>query len=55
MATDINETLTDVGAGLGNLYNSLGNPLGNFLIIVGIAGGVVALFMAIAGRVRSGL
>ena len=48
-------TLTDVGDGLGNLFDGLGNPLGNFLIIIGIAGGVVALFMAIAGRVRSGL
>jgi hypothetical protein len=51
----INETLTNVGTGLGNLFDSLGDPLGNFLIIVGIAGGVVALFMAIAARVKSGL
>lgn len=55
MATDINTTLTDVGAGLGSLFDSLGNPLGNFLIIIGIAGGVVALFMAIASRVKGGL
>jgi hypothetical protein len=55
MATDINTTLSSVGEGLGNLFDELGNPLGAFLIIVGIAGGVVALFMAIAARVRSGL
>jgi len=55
MTSDIETTLTDVGAGLGSLFDSLGNPLGNFLIIVGIAGGVVALFMAIAYKVRSGL
>ena len=55
MTTNIEDTLTDVGAGLGSLFEQLGNPLGNFLIIVGIAGGVVALFMAIAYKVKSGL
>lgn len=51
----INETLSNVGAGLGSLFTSLGDPLGNFLIIIGIAGGVIALFMAIASRVKEGL
>jgi hypothetical protein len=51
----INDTLTDVGSGLGGMFESLGEPLGNFLIIVGIAGGVVALFLAIAGRVKAGM
>jgi len=37
------------------MFESLGEPLGNFLIIVGIAGGVVALFLAIAGRVKAGM
>jgi len=55
MATDINTTLREVGDGLGGLFDSMGNPLGAFLIIVGIAGGVVALFMAIAARVRSNM
>ena len=48
-------TLGDVGSGLGDLFDGMGEPLGNFLIIIGIAGGVVALFMAIASRVKSGL
>jgi len=51
----INDTLSAVGEGLGDMFDGLGEPLGNFLIIVGIAGGVVALFMAIASRVKSGL
>ena len=55
MAPTINETLNGVGAGLGSLFEQLGSPLGNFLIIVGIAGGIVALFMAIAYKVKSGL
>jgi len=48
-------TLDGVGDGLGSLFDGLANPLGNFLIIIGIAGGVVALFMAIASRVKGGL
>ena len=51
----INDTLSGVGEGLGDLFDGLAEPLGNFLIIIGIAGGVVALFMAIASRVKSGL
>ncbi len=51
----INDTLIGVGDGLGGLFDGLAEPLGNFLIIIGIASGVVALFMAIASRVKSGL
>jgi len=48
-------TLDGVGEGLGNMFTEMGDPLGNFLIIIGIAGGVVALFLAVAGRVKGGL
>ncbi len=51
----MNATLNSVGDGLGGLFDGLGEPLGNFLIIVGIASGIIALFMAIAGRVKSGM
>jgi hypothetical protein len=51
----IHSMLRDVGDGLGGLFDSLGNPLGNFLIVVGIAVGVVALFMGIASGIRMGL
>jgi len=53
--SNIDCTLQDVGGGLGSLFDSIGNPLGNFLIIIGIAGGVVALFMAIAAKVKGGI
>jgi hypothetical protein len=52
---NIHCTLSGVGDGLGSLFEGLGDPLGNFLIIIGIAGGVVALFMAISARVKSGM
>jgi hypothetical protein len=45
-------TLSDVGDGLGNMFDALGNPLGNFLIIIGIAAGIGAMFLAIVSRVR---
>ena len=45
-------TLNNVGDGLGSLFEGLGSPLGNFLIIVGIAGGIVALVMAITTVIR---
>ena len=51
----INETLTDVGNGLGGLFDSLSTPLASFLIILGIAAGVVALFSAITWRIRDGM
>jgi hypothetical protein len=50
----IQGTLGGVGAGLGNLFDSLGNPLANFLILVGLAGGVVALFGAVGYKLKEG-
>jgi hypothetical protein len=45
-------TLGSVGEGLGNFFDFVGNPLGVFIIIVGFAGGVIALFMAISHVIR---
>ena len=46
-------TLTGVGDGLAGFFDSLGGPLGAFLILVGIAGGIVAMFLAIGGVIRT--
>ena len=45
---DINTTLTDVGGGLGALFDGIAIPLGTLLIVVGIAGAVVGMLYAIA-------
>jgi len=52
MNHSVNDTLVGVGEGLGSLFDSLTNPLGNFLIVVGVAGGVVALFLGFANVMR---
>ena len=51
----INETLTAVGDGLGSLFDGIGQPLGTLLIIIGIAGGVIAIFWAVANSIRRSL
>jgi len=45
---EINTTLSDVGEGLGNLFGEIDTPLGTLLIVVGVAGGVVAIMYGIA-------
>jgi len=49
----LNETLTEVGNGLGNMFDGLSEPLGTLLIVIGLAGAVVALFMAIVNSITS--
>ena len=48
----INETLTGIGAGLGSFLSAIYLPLGNLVLILGIVGGVVAIFMGIAYVVK---
>lgn len=45
---DLNDTLQEVGAGMGGLFDSIAVPLGTLLLVVGIVSGVVAIFYAIA-------
>ena len=45
---DIDAVLTDVGDGLGSLFDGIAIPLGTLLIVVGIAGAVVAMLYAVA-------
>lgn len=49
---DINTTLQDVGAGMGGLFEAIDSPLGTLLIVIGVATGVVAIFMSIAIAIR---
>ena len=44
---DILDVLTDVGDGLGALFDAIAIPLGTLLIVVGVAGGVVAMLYGI--------
>jgi len=50
--SSINNTLANVGEGLSTLFDSLSDPMGNFLIVIGIAGGMLFLFRAIATMLR---
>jgi hypothetical protein len=50
--TTKNDTLTGLGTGLGNFLSAIYLPLGNLILILGIIGGVVAIFMGIAYVVK---
>ena len=45
---DINDTLVDVGLGLGSLFDGIAVPLGTLLIVVAIAGAVGAILYGVA-------
>lgn len=44
---ELNDTLTDVGDGLGALFDGIAIPLGTLIMLIGIAGAVVGLLMGI--------
>lgn len=48
-------TLTDLGGGMGSFLNSIGSPVANFILLLSIIGGVVAIFMAIAGVISKAI
>jgi len=50
---DINDTLVDVGAGLGSLFSAIDTPLGTLLIVVSIAGAVGAILYGVAKAVTN--
>jgi len=45
---DINTTLSDVGSGLGNLFDAIAIPLGTLVIVLAIAGAVGAILYGVA-------
>lgn len=53
--TTIQDTLAGVGEGLGNFLSAIYLPLGNLVLILGIIGGVVAIFMGIAYVVKKAI
>lgn len=55
MTTDISTTLTDVGTGLGNFLSAIQDPVVNFVLILGIIGGILSIFMAIAYVIKKAL
>ena len=48
----LNTTLREAGDGTGGFLDSIKTPLGDLILYLGIVGGIVAIFMAIAGRVK---
>ena len=49
----VNATLTDIGLGVGALFDGMGIPLMTLLIYLGIAVGVIGIFAAVAYRIKS--
>jgi hypothetical protein len=50
---DIEDVLTDIGAGLGALFDAIAVPVTTLVILLGIAVGVGAIIMSIAHRVSA--
>lgn len=55
MTTNISGTLTDVGTGLGNFLGAIQDPVVNFVLVLGIIGGILSIFMAIAYVIKKAL
>lgn len=55
MATNFTTTLTDLGNGLAAFLNAIGDPTANFILLLAIIGGIVAIFMGIAFVIRKAI
>jgi len=51
----LNDTLADVGDGLGLLFDGIALPLGTLVIILAIAGAVGAILASVASLIRNGM
>ena len=49
------DTLTDLGTGLGAFLTEIKDPVVDFVLLLAIIGGVVAIFMAVAGVIRKAI
>lgn len=54
-ATPLESMLADVGVGIGALLSAVASPLGEISLVLGIVGGVIAIFLGIAYAIRRGL
>jgi hypothetical protein len=50
-----NDTLSDLGEGLGNFLSQIKEPVGGFILYLAIIGGVVAIFLGIAWVIKHAL
>lgn len=55
MAVNFSEVLTDIGSGLGAFLDSIAAPLAYIVLILGIIGGVVSIFMGIAYVIKKSI
>jgi hypothetical protein len=55
--TDLNFStiLGDIGSGMGSFLSAISMPLGYLILVLGIIGGVVSFFMAIAAVIRKAI
>jgi len=49
---DLETMLTDAGAGVGALFDGIALPLATLIILLGIAGGIGAIIVAVASFIR---
>ena len=47
--------LTDLGNGLGNFLDAISNPTANFILLLAIIGGVVAIFLGVVFAIKAGI
>lgn len=55
MSVNFSSVLTDIGTGLGSFLDSIGAPLAYLLLILGIIGGVVSIFLAVAFVIKKSM
>ena len=55
MALNFSSVLTDIGSGLGSFLDSIAAPLAYLLLILGIIGGVVSIFMGVAYVIKKAI
>ena len=53
--TNFTATLTDLGNGLGAFLTAIGDPTANFILLLAIIGGVVAIFLGVAFAIRAAI
>jgi len=52
---DYETQLSDLGGGLGTFLNAIGDPVANFILLLSIIGGIVAIFIGIATVIKNAI
>jgi hypothetical protein len=55
MAVNFSGVLTDIGTGLGAFLDAIAAPLAYLLLVLGIIGGVISIFMGVAYVIKKSI